>query len=619
MHTGRRVLRPYYIIGLAVTTLLLLVVWVRFDSGPSPDHEASQSFLSHARKGELDARDSKDFASSSAGPWAASQEPPRGGNVEPAKEECPPKESAALGKMVPVYMTWHRLRHVQWQKDEVVDPILEAIAKEEEGQEGTIKGRGPVFRLIMRMLEAADSAQAALVQSGISATVALETLRAGAAGRTRDVASLAQQFGPYLNCLRRHRQAMEYLTELNRMPYFPNPIVDPEGELGPFIGAYMRKHIIVDHHVIAQGILIAALHAYKELTPSAKRSMARVASLALIAKALDKLEPAIAAEVRQGGGEKALNDFLDGSAALKARQAKASKDYEDAYRMLSKEYQEALMALAPSPPPEYAPGRGTLGALRSRELRGAVDGIGSTPRPRLDGQPAKNEGASTEKRIALVIGNNKYQEAPLQNPINDARAMEQVLREVGFEVTERENLTKRAMEEEIRVFGKQLRVGGVGLFYFAGHAVQVNGYNYLLPIGNNIKKEQDVEFEAVEARRVIGEMEAAENRLNIVILDACRNNPLAQRFRSPTYGLAFMKAPSGTVIAYATGPDSVANDGDGPNGLYTQELLQYIREPGLKLEDVFKRVRVAVKEKSRGKQLPWETSSLEGDFYFVKP
>src|SRR4029453_10092896 len=110
-------------------------------------------------------------------------------------------------------------------------------------------------------------------------------------------------------------------------------------------GAYMRKHIIVDHHVIAQGILIAALHAYKELTPSAKRSMARVASLALIATALDKLEPAIAAEVRQGGGEKALNDFLDGSAAPKARQAKARKDYEDAYRMLSKEYQEALMAL----------------------------------------------------------------------------------------------------------------------------------------------------------------------------------------------------------------------------------------------------------------------------------
>jgi uncharacterized caspase-like protein len=197
--------------------------------------------------------------------------------------------------------------------------------------------------------------------------------------------------------------------------------------------------------------------------------------------------------------------------------------------------------------------------------------------------------------------------------------MEQVLREVGFEVTERENLTKRAMEEEIRAFGKQLRAGGVGLFYFAGHGIQVNDYNYLLPIGSTIKKEQDVEYEAVEARRVISEMEAAENRLNIVILDACRTNPFTRSFRSPISGLARMDAPSGTMIAYATQPRSVANDGEGPNGLYTQELLRHIREPGLKLEDVFKRVRVAVKEKSRGKQVPWETSSLEGDFYFVKP
>ena len=134
MYMGRRILRPYYVVGLVVATLLSLVVWVRFDSGQSPDHESSQSFTSHAGRGELDARDTKDFALLSTGPWAASQESPWGGNVEPVKEECPPKESAALGKMVPVYMHWHRLRHVQWQKDEVVDPILEAIAKEEEAR-----------------------------------------------------------------------------------------------------------------------------------------------------------------------------------------------------------------------------------------------------------------------------------------------------------------------------------------------------------------------------------------------------------------------------------------------------------------------------------------------------
>jgi hypothetical protein len=114
-----------------------------------------------------------------------------------------------------MYVHWHWLRHAQWQQDEVVDPILEAIAKEEEGQEGTAKGRGPVFRLMLAMLEAADPAQAELVKSGIPVSVVLDNLRAGAAGRSREVTRLAKQFGPALNCLRRHRQAMEYLTALN--------------------------------------------------------------------------------------------------------------------------------------------------------------------------------------------------------------------------------------------------------------------------------------------------------------------------------------------------------------------------------------------------------------------
>ena len=197
--------------------------------------------------------------------------------------------------------------------------------------------------------------------------------------------------------------------------------------------------------------------------------------------------------------------------------------------------------------------------------------------------------------------------------------MVQTLRDVGFEVMAHENLTKRAMEEAIRAFGKRLKAGGVGLFYFSGHGVQIKGSNYLIPIGSTIEKEQDVAYEAVEAGRVLGEMEAADNPLNIVILDACRNNPFARSFRSPQRGLAAMNASGGTVIAYSTAPSSVASDGEGLQGLYTEELLRYIRMPGLKLEDVFKRVRVAVKEKSQGKQLPWETSALEGDFYFVKP
>ena len=146
----------------------------------------------------------------------------------------------------------------------------------------------------------------------------------------------------------------------------------------------------------------------------------------------------------------------------------------------------------------------------------------------------------------------------------------------------------------------------------------MNGYNYLLPLGSAIEKEQDVEYDAVEAGRVLREMEAAENRLNIVILDACRNNPFMHSFRTATRGLVAMNAPSGIMIAYATAPGPVASDGDGPHGLYTQELLQHMRLPVVKLEEMFKRVRVAVKAKSQGKQLPWEASALEEDFYFVK-
>jgi uncharacterized caspase-like protein len=122
----------------------------------------------------------------------------------------------------------------------------------------------------------------------------------------------------------------------------------------------------------------------------------------------------------------------------------------------------------------------------------------------------------SEQRVALVIGNSLYHDSPLRNPINDAQDMASALRSFGFEVIERENVSKREMEEQIRAFGKRLRRGAIGLFYFSGHGVQLNGRNYLIPIGYNIDKEQDVEFEAVEVGRVLGEMEAAQNRMNIV-------------------------------------------------------------------------------------------------------
>ncbi|MGC9963992.1 MAG: SUMF1/EgtB/PvdO family nonheme iron enzyme [Syntrophobacteraceae bacterium] len=242
----------------------------------------------------------------------------------------------------------------------------------------------------------------------------------------------------------------------------------------------------------------------------------------------------------------------------------------------------------------------------------------------LYGDPARatqKPGASEqpEKRTALVIGNAAYASGPLRNPINDARAMAKALGSLSFEVTLKENLDQKQMKREIQALGEKLQKGGVGLFYYAGHGIQVNGHNYLLPVGAAIEHEKQVEYEAVDMGAVLSEMDFAHNRMNIVIMDACRDNPFARSFRSVSQGLASVDAPTGTLIAYATAPGSVANDGQGENGIYTGELVRAMVQPGLKIEDVFKQVRSAVREATTGRQTPWESSSLEGDFYFLSP
>lgn len=225
------------------------------------------------------------------------------------------------------------------------------------------------------------------------------------------------------------------------------------------------------------------------------------------------------------------------------------------------------------------------------------------------------------KRFALIIGNSHYESVPLKNPVNDARAMADALAECGFEVTMLENANKRKMEEAIRVFGAKLNPQSAGLFYFAGHGLQVNGTNYLVPLAARIEKESDIEYETVDAGRVLAEFANARAALSIVILDACRDNPFAASTRSLTRGLAVVKLPrdaNGTLVAYATSPGNVARDGKGQNGLYTEELLRHMRTPGLKLEDVFKLTRINVKERSNGEQVPWENSSIDGDFFFKR-
>lgn len=209
-----------------------------------------------------------------------------------------------------------------------------------------------------------------------------------------------------------------------------------------------------------------------------------------------------------------------------------------------------------------------------------------------------------EKRLALVIGNGAYPDSPLKNPPNDAKDMGDTLRALGFEVILLQNAGRREMADAVSDFGNRLRKGGTGLFYYAGHGIQAKGRNYLIPTDARIESESDAEFESLDAGRVLGKMEDAQNGLNIVILDACRDNPFARSFRSAEKGLARMDAPTGSLIAYATAPGSVAADGKERNGTYTRYLIEKIKTPGLTIEQVLKQVSVAVIAETGGKQVP---------------
>lgn len=222
-----------------------------------------------------------------------------------------------------------------------------------------------------------------------------------------------------------------------------------------------------------------------------------------------------------------------------------------------------------------------------------------------------------EKRVALVIGNYNYDIAPLRNPGNDADDVAMALSALGFQVDKRKNTTRSEMLEAVRRFGQALRESnGIGLFYYSGHGVQVQGENYLLPVSADMRSERDIESESVALTRVLGELNDAGNPSNILILDACRNNPFAQRYRSSSRGLALVKAPNGTFVAFSTAPGDAADDGNERNGVYTKHLLAQIGQPALQVEEVFKRVRAGVIQETAGRQVPWEMSSLTTNVVF---
>ena len=225
------------------------------------------------------------------------------------------------------------------------------------------------------------------------------------------------------------------------------------------------------------------------------------------------------------------------------------------------------------------------------------------------------QGEQESQRVALVIGNARYVGAPaLRNPVNDAHAISDKLNELGFQVIEVTDATQKEMNRAITSFGRKLNGGTVALFFYAGHGVQVKGRNYIIPVDAQIDSESAVASESVSVDTVLEQLGVSP--VSIVILDACRNNPFERSFRKIGGGLAQMDAPKGSFIAYATAPGRTAADGEGKNGLFTQELLKQINEPGLTLESVFKRVRSGVSAKSGDAQMPWDSSSMTGEFYF---
>jgi uncharacterized membrane protein YgcG len=243
----------------------------------------------------------------------------------------------------------------------------------------------------------------------------------------------------------------------------------------------------------------------------------------------------------------------------------------------------------------------------------------STPSPAPTATPR-------EVRVALVIGNGKYQSvAALPNPSNDAADVSEALRKLGFDVVEGRDLDKRGMEDKVREFGRKLDRASLALFFYAGHGLQVGGKNYLVPTDAKLERPGDLSFDTIDVAQVLAQMEA-EPRVNLIFLDACRDNPLARtlarslgtRSSSVGQGLATIQSAIGTMIAYATQPDNVALDGDGRNSPFTAALLKHVATQGLEIGSMMRRVRADVVQATRSKQVPWDHSSLMGDVVLAR-
>ena len=256
----------------------------------------------------------------------------------------------------------------------------------------------------------------------------------------------------------------------------------------------------------------------------------------------------------------------------------------------------------------------------ARQRLAALDRAAALPK----GEGAR--AAAINRRVALVIGNSDYAvSSKLPNPVNDATDMAATLRKLGFDVVEGKNLDRRGMDNAIREFGRKLERAELALFFYAGHGLQVGGKNYLVPVDAKLERPGDLSLDAVDIGVVLAQMEA-EKRVNLIFLDACRDNPLARSLSSASgtrsasvgNGLAPVQGAIGTLISYATQPDNVALDGQGRNSPFTAALVRHITSPGLDIGAVMRRVRAEVIAATRERQVPWDHSSLTGDVVLAR-
>ncbi len=225
--------------------------------------------------------------------------------------------------------------------------------------------------------------------------------------------------------------------------------------------------------------------------------------------------------------------------------------------------------------------------------------------------------AGDPSRVALIIGNGSYPDAPLINPVNDARAVGQLFTQAGFTVDSRLDANRVDMMAAIERFSAAAKRSETKLvvFYYAGHGAQLDWRNYLLPVDAQVSKQEHIKQRCVDLGVLLGQLSAAKDKTFIVILDACRNNPFGAAYRPERQGLSQFDAPVGSLLAYATAPGSVASDGEGDNGLYTGNLVRELNNRGTRIEDALKRVRLNVRLASQGQQIPWETTSLESEVF----